>query len=86
MQCWINLKLCVVAGDSSVNCSLLVCCRLHMCVSNTVGAVRIVSFSVCLSVSVSGLFLTVHETNKRMYMISITGGRLGSDEPPNYMT
>ena len=33
------------------------------------GRIHIVSFSVCLSVSVSGfLFLTVHETNKRMYV------------------
>ena len=44
-----KLELCVVLGDIILNC-----CRLYMCVLNTVG-------TVCLS-----LFLTVHKTNKRI--------------------
>ena len=39
-----------------------------MCVSNTVGAVHIVSFSVCLSVSVSGFcfLLSMRRINVRI--------------------
>ena len=82
MQCWINLKLCVVSGNSPVNCSLLMLQTIHVCIDFCWYSICCISINhciYCISLCLSVCFLLLSLWRINVCIIPATAAVLGLD-------